>query len=379
MDPVHAAGAIMRAFCERTGVIGEAPARRYLWTDAFAVCNCLALNRHGAPGGWLALAERLIDQVHRVLGRHRPDDLRNGWLSGLPDEQASRHPTAGGLRIGKPLPERAPGEPEDDATDWDRDGQYHHYLTRWMHALGRTAAVTGSADRLRHAVELARVTHAAFAHDSPHGRQLYWKMSVDLSHPAVAAPGQHDALDGLVETAWLHALAAERRLEPALAAELNDLLEMCAGRSWATRDALGIGTLLIDALFLARLHGTVGTIPQEILARVLYDAARSLRLASIGRYMEGPAEGRVAFRELGLALGLAAVDRLEQMRAHGLLVHGDIVNRSLDELLEHLHLRTRVENFWLDPDHQHAATWTRHEDINAVMLVTALLPDGYLD
>ena len=35
--------ALMHEFAERTGLIGDAPPQRYLWTDAFAVCNFLAL------------------------------------------------------------------------------------------------------------------------------------------------------------------------------------------------------------------------------------------------------------------------------------------------------------------------------------------------
>ena len=33
------------------------------------------------------LALRLVEQVHRVLGRFRPDDSRTGWLSGLDEEE----------------------------------------------------------------------------------------------------------------------------------------------------------------------------------------------------------------------------------------------------------------------------------------------------
>jgi hypothetical protein len=45
----------------------------------------------------------------------------------------------GGLRIGKPLKERGANEPIDESLEWDRDGQYFHYLTKWMHALCRAA------------------------------------------------------------------------------------------------------------------------------------------------------------------------------------------------------------------------------------------------
>ncbi|MFN2354994.1 MAG: hypothetical protein ABR512_10785 [Desulfopila sp.] len=34
-------------------------------------------------------ALQLVDQAHQVLGRHRGDDSRSGWISGL-DEEESR-------------------------------------------------------------------------------------------------------------------------------------------------------------------------------------------------------------------------------------------------------------------------------------------------
>lgn len=67
---------LMDEFARDTGLEGEAPPRRYLWTDAFAVCNFLGLHRQSGEGRELDRALRLVDQVHHVLGRHRPDDSR---------------------------------------------------------------------------------------------------------------------------------------------------------------------------------------------------------------------------------------------------------------------------------------------------------------
>ena len=39
------AAELMLGFAERTGIADGRPPRRYLWTDAFAVCNFLALAR----------------------------------------------------------------------------------------------------------------------------------------------------------------------------------------------------------------------------------------------------------------------------------------------------------------------------------------------
>ena len=46
-------------------------------------------------------------------------------------------------------------EPFDERLEWDRDGQYFHYLTKWMHALCQAAFFVGDAPRW--AVELGRV------------------------------------------------------------------------------------------------------------------------------------------------------------------------------------------------------------------------------
>jgi hypothetical protein len=149
------AAAIMLAFAERTGLTSEAEPQRYLWTDAFALQNLLDLYRGTGDPAYRDLATDLIAQVHGVLGRHRPDDSRRGWLSGLPENEGAEHPTAAGLRIGKPLPERGLGEPLDQALEWDRDGQYFHYLTRWMDALTSAAMLFEEPDYARMAAELA--------------------------------------------------------------------------------------------------------------------------------------------------------------------------------------------------------------------------------
>ena len=65
---------LMKDFAERTGLVGEGAPTRYLWTDAFAVCNFLGLEQRTGDAAYRALALRLVDQVHHVLGRHRPDD-----------------------------------------------------------------------------------------------------------------------------------------------------------------------------------------------------------------------------------------------------------------------------------------------------------------
>ena len=55
------ASARMLDFADRTGLVGTRPAQRYLWTDAFAVCNFLALARSDADGRYRDLAFALVE------------------------------------------------------------------------------------------------------------------------------------------------------------------------------------------------------------------------------------------------------------------------------------------------------------------------------
>jgi hypothetical protein len=354
---------LMLAFSARTGLLTDIASRRYLWTDAFAVCNFLGLARLTGEARHSELALRLVERVHRTLGRHRDDDPRRGWISGLAPEAGEAHPTRGGLRIGKRLPERAPGEPLDERLEWDRDGQYFHYLTKWMHALDLVARDTAQPMFNAWARELADAAHRAFAR----GGRMFWKMSIDLSRPLVASMGQHDPLDGYLTCLQLEATAdrmGSRSSGPALTAAVADLASMIDTHGLATADPLGLGGLLVDAYRVEELRRQ-GALPGgEELQEALLDAAQAGTRAYLARPdLRLPAARRLAFRELGFAIGLAALERLRGKRP------------GLAELLP---LREEIAGFWLRPEHRRAESWLEHEDINEVMLATSLAPDGFL-
>ncbi len=353
---------IMERFARDTGLLDAGvPSRRYLWTDAFAVCNFLELFRQTGASRYRELAVALVEDVHQVLARHRDDDSRSGWVSGLSEADGRAHPLAGGLRIGKPLPERPAEAPVDERAEWEQDGQYYHYLTKWMHALNRMGVVLQDANYRELAVELARATHRGFVQRarSNHPPRLAWKMSIDLSYPLVPYPGHHDPLDGLVTFLELGA---------DLEREISQLERLCDGVDWSTADALGIGCLLFDAGRLAQLH-YAGALIDEILRDALDGLSSLVRSHSL----EGPAAHRLAFRELGLSIGLHVLDgklAVEKL---------DPKARSLAEELRAFHpLCATIEEFWLEPEHRSDPTWQEHTDINDVMLATSLLPDGFL-
>lgn len=360
----------MNRFERSSGLTGDRPPRRYLWTDAHAVCNYLGLSEATGDETWRQLAVALVAQVHEVLGRHRDDDERSGWISGLDDTEGRRHPTIGGLRIGKPLPERRSDEPQDPRAEWDQDGQYYHYLTKWMHALRQLSAATGEQRYLTWAQELAVAAHAAFRARSGPAR-LYWKMSIDLSRPLVPSSGLHDPLDGLVTALTLRVGGADdRELEPIV----DDLSAMCRGRSWTTDDPLGIGGLLFDAGRLAQLapDGRRDVDP-DLLGTVLEDADSGITAFSRSRTLSEPAANRLAFRELGLCIGLQAPARIDPSS------WPSPIRVSVERLLSHRKLGVSIERFWSDPRTRDNATWREHQDINEVMLATSLVPGGFLE
>lgn len=375
---------IMIAFADHTGIsTTKIPPRRYLWTDAYAVCNFLTLYRQTGKEEYLRLALHLIDQVHNILGKHRADDPRTGWISGFSDEEGQRHPTAGGLRIGKTLNERGPNDPYDEQSEWDRDGQYFHYLTKWMHALCRTSVVTSDPQYCRWAVELAKAAHAGFSTVPLPGGQkrLYWKMSIDLSYPLVPSMGLHDPLDGFITYHELTMCAQKftgALTAPDLRAEIADTANMCEGQSWETTDPLGIGGLLCDACRV--FHMTVeGPVKFPGLLEALLAASKySLDSFVSHSPLNHPANYRLAFRELGLSIGLRAVANIQDLfTAHpGLFDHN--LSQDLKSLIAHAPLIEIIEYFWRTPANQHIKSWLDHRDINMVMLATSLSPEEFL-
>lgn len=376
----------MTGFAERTGLIPPArPPRRYLWTDAFAVCNYLELFRQTGKEHYQQDAKRLVSHVHSVLGRHREDDSRQGWISGFGEQEGEQHPTQGGLRIGKELAERGPNETYDDHLEWERDGQYFHYLTKWMHALDCLARVTGDAVYSRWALELARTAHARFAYIPWGGgpKRMYWKMSIDLSYPLVASMGQHDPLDGLITYQQLQATAVklgDSRAESPLETEIAEMTAMCEGMTWTTDDPLGIGGLLSDACRLAQLMISTNLRESDRLVSLLRDAEVGLKNVVRSRSLDASADYRLAFRELGLSIGLHAIGTIQkaiEQYPENFSNRHELHTR-LSGLARYLPLIESIESFWLATDNQQSDSWAGHRDINTVMLATSLAPEGYL-
>lgn len=371
-------------FADQTGLSStQHPPRRYLWTDAHAVCNFLSLYRQTQGKEYKQLALSLIDQVHAILGRHRKDDPRRGWISGLSEEEGREHPTAGGLRIGKKLNERMIDEVLDDRLEWDRDGQYFHYLSKWMHALSRAAAVSGEPVYCRWAVELAKAAHAGFTTKDPGSgkKRLLWKMSIDLSRPLVPSTGAHDSLDAYItynELGPCSERIANDHTSTDLDGEIAETAEMIEGQHWHTDDPLGLGGLLFDAGRVFQLIAAARLKEPSIAESLLPAACESLAYFAGQMSWNRPPEYRLAFRELGLSIGLHAIERIREIAKTRPELFGDRLQPFLEDLGKYIPLRELIEDFWCTPGNQLVETWQDHLDINRVMLATSLLPDEFL-
>lgn len=373
-------------FAKRTCITGEGcKSIRYLWTDAFAVCNYLELFHKTGEMHYREMALQLVDQVHHILGKHRSDDDRSGWISGLDGREGEAQPTLRGLRIGKKQSERKKDEPYDERLEWEQDGQYYHYLTKWMHALDLVSKTTGDPKYRRWALELAQNAYDRFTYTTPaNTKRMYWKMSIDLSYPLVSSMGQHDALDGYITYLELNRNAIKDSSMPEtidLDAAITGLRQMSQTINWESDDPLGIGGVLSDACILTQLIVEEG---REDLSVMLYKLL-SYALKGIEGFLRTdtlkyPARQRLAFREFGLSIGLHGVTKIQKLvnQHAGSFAEPIEIEKILDTLEAYLPLCDYIENFWLESENQKSSTWTDHLDINEVMLATSLDPDGYL-
>jgi hypothetical protein len=253
-----------------------------------------------------------------------------------------------------------------------------------MHALDQLSRFTGTPSASKWAVALAKAAHAGFVHRLPNGSQrMYWKMSIDLSYMLVPQMGQHDPLDGLITYTQLQSTATELAKAPVrgLDAEISEMAAICREMTWETDDPLGIGGLLCDAFRVVQLM-MKGRLQAVGLLNDILDAAwHGMAASPVRRLVTLPAGDRLAFRELGMAIGLHAVERMDRMvkKNPGSSGIDALVMGRVERLLQHTDLRRRILSFWLEPESQKAETWSKHRDINSVMLATSLAPDGYLE
>jgi hypothetical protein len=157
---------------------------------------------------------------------------------------------------------------------------------------------------------------------------------------------------------------------------------MCAGGDWATLDPLGIGGLLSDAYRLVQLIGKYNLPESPRLESLLRDIERSMQafVSTEQHTLTLPAGYRLAFRELGLAIGVAAIDKmhLATEKDTDVFTANSPLKNSINSLMRYRSIYNAIRDFWLIPEHHANETWQEHGDINNVMLATCLSPDSYL-
>jgi hypothetical protein len=203
---------------------------------------------------------------------------------------------------------------------------------------------------------------------------MVWKMSIDLSRPLVNSMGHHDPLDGLItclELCTSKGLAESHQTN--LNVAISDFTQMCGQDRWATDDPLGIGGLLDDAVRLAQMVFLFGLQRRDLLVRLLHDARTSLGAFVRSSPLGQSPEHRLAFRELGLSIGLHGLERLAELAAQEPEL-ADVARG----LLAYRWLSDEIETLWSNPIYRNSRTWLDHCDINMVMLATSVAPDGYL-
>jgi len=362
-DSAELAKTLMHEFAEKTGLTGGNVQEqdRYLWTDAFAVQNFLALASSFDDERYKELARNLIESVHCTLGRFSPDDCRSGWISSLPEKEGQMHPTINGLRIGKSRPERKESEPFDSDKEWDRDGQYFHYHTRWINALLQAAGYLDNREYINHAAELS-LAGRHFLNQAGNRQQLYWKMSIDLSYPQVLSMGAHDPLDGYLTALECKTMAAD---EHDFTGYLENLEALCEGKNWQTTDPLGLGGLLLNTVRSAELENHTD-LPESVSPKKLYnDSLNGLNAYERQAGITSSAKYRLAFRECGLSLGLRVIDS-----TRGKLTENSLQTERIDEYLSHA---DDIEDFWSQDSNREYHAYKDHQNINNVSLASSLL------
>jgi hypothetical protein len=150
--------------------------------------------------------------------------------------------------------------------------------------------------------------------------------------------------------------------------------------SLSTDDPLGIGGLLSDASRIAQLTVKRGSPYGNLLEIILDSALEGLDTFAREGSLALPAGYRLAFRELGLSIGLQGSGMLAALfdGNPGLFGVSRVLQKQVESLLAYDALGKDIGQFWMQDINRRAATWTGHREINMVMLATSLAPCGFL-
>jgi hypothetical protein len=209
---------------------------------------------------------------------------------------------------------------------------------------------------------------------------MHWKMSIDLARPLVPSMGQYDPLDGFVTYNEIQ-LATEKFSKsniPTLDKEISEMSDICRGINFLSNDPLGIGGLLFDGIRTAQLI-IIGNLKYENLMKDIFNSA----LMGINSFLRGnplgiPANYRLAFRELGLSIGLKSVGNLQTWLKRDNNHINDQVNEIIASIMSYSPIGDQIEDFWMQSKNWQFGSWAEHREINMVMLATSLAPNQFI-
>ena len=240
---------------------------RYLWTDSFGVCNYISLYKKTGEEGYIKEAESLIEKVYKVLGRPK------------------------GLRIGE---------------EADRDGQYFHYLTKWMFALNEIGKI--KPEYHEKSISLIKDIHPKFVIAK---KGVCWKMAEDLSAPYPGyGMGGLDFYDGYTMYNLIDPVALSSQI-----GDMQTIIDYNYKDYSCTQD-LGLGEVLWMTHFF----------PLQPWAKLLYQ--RSIHtldsmwvdMGQLGGYFcrqPGHTKTKFAFTNFGVSVGLQSLglfpDRVQKL------------------------------------------------------------------
>ena len=118
----------------------------------------------------------------------------------------------------------------------------------------------------------------------------------------------------------------------------------------------------------------------HLLEDILGACRNGLASLLAGGYLNQPVSYRLAFRELGLAIGLKALPIVSDAvkKNDGPFESGTAVKRIVDQLSRYESRSEEIVRVWLPHAQNQDQIWKSHQDINEVMLATALIPETFL-
>lgn len=231
---------------DEAGLCSDGLQRRYLWTDAFGVLSYVSIaerykleGNSGEAEKYKRAANMLVDVVHQTLGSPRSEKSEDHMT-----KDASSPTGYVGLRIGKVDSRRV--------TDYGMsyDGQYWHYVDKWLLALARSGHVSEG-------IQIAKSCFPYFFDDGGDGTGwgggIRWKLSVDASAPPSLqrARASDDTLVALIVFSILEAHRVPS--DASLKDEINQLNVALQGyRPRVTDDPLGWG---LEAMYDQYIKG----------------------------------------------------------------------------------------------------------------------------